>query len=262
MDSSREFEEINLTGHTIRYFDQLDSTNAYLEKEAVSDNLPNGFTVVADFQKSGKGQRGSTWYSEQNKNLLFSILYIPKNMKADSQFYLSKALCISILRTLRKWINKSSIQIKWPNDVLVNQRKIAGTLIQCNLKGFDVQHVIIGIGLNVNQVDFGPIKQATSIFKETGLELGKKRILADFFNHYDQNIKLLEESNYSALDDDYHQHLFGFKTWQILAGKKGEFRGRIMEVSSDGKLVVENELGIISRFAITEVSQALTPPIG
>ena len=138
----------------ITHFNNIDSTNSYLQNlldkgEDVADNV-----VVTDFQTSGKGQGRNIWQSEDGKNLLFSIALDMSFLKAEDQFLLTQMVSVAMINVLKKYLPEENLFIKWPNDIYFNDRKIAGILIKNEIKGVMLGTSIIGIGLNVNQTSF------------------------------------------------------------------------------------------------------------
>jgi len=133
--------------------DAIDSTNSYLKKLATNGTINSYTVVVAKHQTAGRGQMGTLWVSEANKNLTFSFLIKFNSFKSTSQFYLSMAVSLGVLLAVNAVV-KSSFFIKWPNDILADKDKVAGILIENTLRGNFIKQSVIGIGLNVNQKNF------------------------------------------------------------------------------------------------------------
>lgn len=165
----------------ITRFKNIDSTNSYLQNlldkgEDVIDNI-----VVTDFQTSGKGQGKNVWQSEDGKNLLFSIALDMSFLKAEDQFILTQIVSVAMINVLKNYIPEDSLFIKWPNDIYFNNMKIAGILINNEIKGMMMGTSIIGIGLNVNQESFdetlpNPISMKMITGKDYDLEILLKEI--------------------------------------------------------------------------------------
>ena len=152
----------DIIGKNQFYFSSIYSTNNWLLDMLKTDELPNGLIVSAGFQESGRGMVNTVWESERNQNVLLSLLL--KNLPIDvsDQFVLNKAVAIGVLNYLKSV--GIAAEIKWPNDIVVNHNKIAGTLIQNTLIGKRIKNTVVGIGLNVNQTFFSDFKRkATSI---------------------------------------------------------------------------------------------------
>ncbi len=131
----------------IKWYTSIDSTNAQAVRE--SHNAPEGCVWIAEYQTNGRGQRGNVWESSAGKNLTFSLLLKPVFLNPTQQFTISEVISVGICKYL---INKGlNPKIKWPNDIYWKDKKISGTLIECDLKGKSISRCVIGTGLNVNQ---------------------------------------------------------------------------------------------------------------
>ena len=142
------------------HFDEIDSTNTYLKNHY--QKLDNLTFVSTDYQSQGKGRNDRTWWSKKGENLMFSLLI--KDQKMQDMFpYLSMATAVEVAKILEKH-GLTNVSVKWPNDVIVNDKKICGIL----LEGKVPDYIVIGVGLNVNQKDFPNDlrRPATSIAKE------------------------------------------------------------------------------------------------
>ena len=140
-----------LTDKNIIVFNELDSTNNYAN-QLVKEKAAQGTVVLAHYQESGRGQVGNFWESERDKNLLFSVILYPGFLEAGKQFYISKAVSLALADLLKEQLN--DVKIKWPNDIYVGEKKIAGILIENTVKGITLDSSIVGVGLNVNQERF------------------------------------------------------------------------------------------------------------
>ena len=144
-------------GNSVIHLTSVDSTNKYAATLLRKENIPEGTVILADVQTHGKGQGGNTWLSDKDLNLLFSLILKPDFLPAYKQFYLSMSIasgihdCMADLG-IRSWI-------KWPNDILIQDKKVAGILIENTIQFQNIQTSIVGIGLNVNQVTFQVIFQ-------------------------------------------------------------------------------------------------------
>ena len=185
----------------------VDSTNNYIANLISSGEIQPNTAVLAEQQLNGKGQRAAVWESEGGKNLTASLYMQPK------QLLISNAFCLSMLvaTTLCRYVRNLGIdaQIKWPNDLLVNKKKIAGILIENQLQGEFVHSSIIGIGLNVNQTNFS-LPQATSIINETGKNLNIQEVGIDLFTQLSEALTL-RPFDFQEISSEYYTHLFGYR---------------------------------------------------
>lgn len=188
----------NFIGRNFIYTESIDSTNVYLETNF--KNLRNGTVILSEFQTSGKGRFKRSWQSDKGKNLTFSILLkekLPENINfVNLAASLSVATAIENLFQLRT-------ELKWPNDILVNRKKVSGILITSSLKGSDVEKLILGIGINVNQTKFeNDYKiRPTSIKFESKKEVNRERLLSDVLNVFEETLNELRKNPKVILED-------------------------------------------------------------
>ena len=167
---------MNFIGKTHIIKATLESTNSFLKQIIHSKEVKNGTIVSTKHQTTGRGQRNNVWESERNKNILMSFVFFPNNIPAENQFIISKAVSLSILDLLLKY--KKNVKIKWPNDIYIDDKKIAGILIENSLRGSEISNSIIGIGLNINQTFFSnKLPNPTSLKLETNKNYKTEEIL-------------------------------------------------------------------------------------
>lgn len=232
------------------------STSNYLYELSNSEQLDEFTTVVANYQTSGKGQRGNSWESEADKNLLFSFILYPEFLEIKKQFMLSKAIAIAIQETLEQYIG--SISIKWPNDIYWFDKKICGTLIENDLQGSCIKKSIIGIGINVNQdVFYSSAPNPISLRNITGIShdipLLLRRIIEKFSGYY----HILKQGNEERINELYHQSLYRKKGFHGYQDINGYFEAQIIEVLPEGLLVLEDKEGKLRRYMFKEVAAVL-----
>lgn len=138
----------------IIHLEEVDSTNSYAENLLKTKSVEEGTIIVAEKQTAGKGQGDHVWLSEPGKNLTFTLILHPEFIKAEDQFTINMMVALGIVDFLKNLIPKEDFKIKWPNDIYWNQRKLGGVLINHFISGSKLEHTIVGIGLNVNQVEF------------------------------------------------------------------------------------------------------------
>ena len=156
-------------------FDTINSTNDFLKSYSKTTDLPDFFYVYTDFQESGRGQGSNVWQSVCCKNVLMSVFLRP-GFELKEQAILSRIIALSIIKVLQKF-NIHGLQIKLPNDIMADRKKIAGILIENQIAQNRWKSSIIGIGLNVNQTDFVNLPEATSVKKITGVEFEPEMIV-------------------------------------------------------------------------------------
>ena len=233
--------------NNIIHFKDVESTNLLALSMIKENTTPLPFVITTDFQTSGKGQLSNKWESENGKNLLISIA-IKTDIKIENQFILNVISSLSILDLLED-LNLENLSVKWPNDILVGKRKIAGILIQNKLFSDTIKSTVIGIGLNINQSNFTTFKrEATSIKNENTTNLSLSEI----------SDRLLEflEFRFAKSDNENWKDYFGklylkdkVAPFEI-EGKKQ--MGIIRKVDKTGELVLETE-DSIRNFQMKEI---------
>lgn len=240
--------------YNLIHLESVNSTNLHASALLSEKKINSACIIVSDFQTSGRGQGSNSWKSDPGMNLLLSLVVFPSNFKADEQFYLSKATSISVRELVAKKAGSPQIKIKWPNDVLSGNKKIAGILIENTIEGNDIRHSIIGVGINVNQIIFPefPIR-ATSIkniiLKETSLHL----LLEEFTNIFDYWYDHLEDRDFNQIDTCYYRYLFGFQKTLTYNCGGTTFNARIVDVEKSGRLVLQMSDRKIRKFGFKEV---------
>ncbi|MEY4955579.1 MAG: Biotin--[acetyl-CoA-carboxylase] ligase [Bacteroidota bacterium] len=239
--------------------DHCDSTNALGFQEALSGDFEEGFAWIAGHQSAGKGQRGNQWHAQPNQNLLVSFLLKPNHELLQAQFYLSKAIANGILIGLQQWASDNlgeslPLEIKWPNDIYLDGKKLGGILIESNFQAGKWAFSIVGIGLNINQLDFEGLR-ATSLRQWT--QNPQTIDIADIYNHVAHGIENQYEAftrkAYTFIDSTYHETLFRKEAWHSFEDKNGIFEGKIVRVNEQGLVEIERNLGTES-YDIKELS--------
>ncbi len=224
----------------ITQLESVDSTSNYVATAFNEGKLGHGSVILADNQTSGRGQRESTWHSEGGLNLLFSFLLIPDNMSASEGQSLMHCTTLALVELLRSFDLQA--QVKWPNDIYVGHRKIAGILIENQLSGSRISRSIIGVGLNINQSEFGELN-ATSLYLEIGKYVDVKEVLLRFLNHFNTQWLAFRAHEVSQLKSKYCSLLLGLNQTRTFEDVNGDFSGVIRGVDELGRLQVETAQG-------------------
>lgn len=172
-------------GRNIIFFDEIDSTQIQAKKFA-ENCVTNGTIVLTENQTSGLGTHGRKWYSEKNKNIAFTIILYPE-CELQKLKNLTKDIAKCVVEALNR-ICKIKTDIKEPNDIMLNGKKMGGILTQIITKGENIRYLLIGIGINVNSKSF-PLdleKIATSLKQQTKKEFCKEKIIAEFCNIFEE----------------------------------------------------------------------------
>lgn len=222
----------------------IDSTNDFLKDLKRNNDIENYTVVVANNQYDGKGQRGNSWETESNKNLTFSMFIDNFSLATTSPFLLNNIISVSIVEVLKTY-NIPKIQIKWPNDILIGNKKIAGILIENSWQNNHSFFSIIGIGLNVNQCIFENLPKASSLALVLKKELDKTILLKKICNKIKENITFCTTKNSYSFIENYHSYLFkkGIPSVFINTATNEPFQGIIQGVTNFGelKILLENE---------------------
>ena len=218
-----------------------DSTNNYLKQLILERTMDDFSVVVANHQTNGRGQRGSSWLSEKDKNLTFSVLKRNISIVANQQFLLNILVSLSIVKTLEGF-NIPKLAIKWPNDILSDHHKISGILIENLIKNKQIEYAIIGIGLNVNQVKFEGLSKVSSLKNIMPLAVDKDELLKKIIDKLKMYFKLYSENGSGFLNSEYESYLFRKdKPSTFISHDNNLFTGIIRGVSTSGKLCVQME---------------------
>ena len=242
---------INRIGHEIISLKQCSSTNEYASQLIKKNNVSNGLVVKTDYQYEGKGHSGSKWESNKKENLIFSIILLPEDFIVDWHFYLSKFVSVAICKCLRKYI--SNTYIKWPNDIICDNKKICGILIENTIEKKLVKSSVIGIGLNINQNEFSEDVKATSLSLEIGHNIDADIFFNELLNLLNDEFDKLSENNFNDVDNDYITMLFWMNTWNNFRKDGKIFKGKITGISDYGELLIENITGETLKIGFKEV---------
>lgn len=245
---------------TKRYhFENIDSTNKKARELALG-GCPHGTLISADTQWSGVGRRGRNWCSEKGVGVYMSMLLRPK-VEADKAHMLTlvaamavqKAICI--LQNQSKRIKDAEIspnanfaetkpRIKWPNDIVLNKKKICGILTEMNLNGKEIDFVIVGIGINVNN-NFFPeeISQAaSSLSLELGRDIEKEQLITEVWKQFGVYYgQFLETSDVSLFQKEYEEALVNKEEKVKVLDPLGEYVGTARGITNTGELIVDTE---------------------
>lgn len=246
--------ETDWAGKTLHFFKETGSTNNDCRRYLEEGN-PHGTLVVADSQNMGKGRRGRGWISPPGTTISMSIGLKPA-FSPDKASMLTLVMALAVQKAVSQ-IAGVTAMIKWPNDIVVNKKKVCGILTEMNAQPDYIEYVIIGVGINVNQTSFDQeiANTASSLLVETGEEQSRSEIVAKTMDYFEQYYEIFEKTcDLSALLEDYNEVLVNRDAKVRVLDPKGEFDGIARGINEAGELMVETEDGQMTNVYAGEVS--------
>jgi len=235
-------------GEPLLEFEVLESTNKTAADLLAHGKAAHGTVILAHAQRDGRGQRGRSWHSAPGLDLTFTIVAKPAGLKADAQFAISKVAALAVHDAVRSRI-QGDARIKWPNDILIDRRKVAGILIKNELVGDLVLGSLIGIGINVNNVVLAEDLVATSLALEAGTPLDRVALLGDVldrFGHW--------WSKWQAAPEDglvsYTDRLWTRGRWAPMVLDGEPLEARALDVDQLGRLLIEKADGTVQAYGL------------
>ena len=232
--------------------DATNSTNDFLKNLARHQNLENFTIVSTKKQTDGRGQMGAKWESEEGKNITISILAKDIIFDITHIYNLNIVVAISVLDVLKSY-HIPQLSIKWPNDIMSGSKKMGGILIENSIKSAIEIESIVGIGINVNQRDFGNLPTATSMHLESNTEFDLDDIICKIDTEIRKNCTRIKQDQQAIFWQLYHQNLFKINVPMLFEdANNNQFTGIIKNVSQFGKLEVLQNNQIVS-YSIKEI---------
>ena len=247
----------NWAGRTLHYFDETGSTNIDAKRYA-EEGEPHGTTVVANMQSAGRGRRGRLWQSPAGSAIYMTIMLKPQFIP-DKASMLTLVMALSVADAIVEATGLSA-GIKWPNDIVVNKKKVCGILTEMNVELDYIQYVVIGVGINVNNnspEEFPEeIRQtATSLKIEAGMQISRAALLERVLAHFEKNYDIFTKTlDLSALMEAYDARLLNLNAEVRVLDPKGEYTGIARGINPTGELLVEKENGEVVPVYAGEVS--------
>lgn len=227
-----------LVGHKIIHLERVDSTNNYTAKVFKSGDIHSGTVIMADIQTNGRGQRNNNWQSAQFENITMSFPLVLSQLKNTPIITLNYAIGLALKEFLSYYTN--NISLKWPNDVMVNDKKIAGILIESFYTGGHLKSSIIGIGVNINQSNI-VIPNSTSLGIETDKKYQPKLLVFELIKTLNKQLEQLALGNFSTLKSQFDAILWKKdiqrKFKNLITDEK--FDGIIKSTDINGDIIIE-----------------------
>ena len=231
----------------------IDSTNSYLINLGKKEVLEDSTIVVTINQKKGRGQLASSWQSTTHKSLTFSVFKRFEDLPVQRMSVINFAVSIAIYKVLKK-ISLPNTTIKWPNDIMSHSKKVAGILIENQIKKGKIISSVIGVGLNVNEEKFNNLSQATSILLATGIKHNLDELLLTISKAILEELEKAEKGEFQPLKAAYENSLFRKNKITVFENSLGDrFNGIIKGVTDLGEIVIENEEEILNNYYSKEL---------
>ena len=241
-------------GHPVSFYETINSTNLRAKLDA-DNGAPEGALVVADMQTAGRGRRGRTWSSPAGLNVYFTLILKPRYVP-DKASMVTLVMALAVAEGIRETCGVEA-GIKWPNDIVVNGKKVCGILTEMSVEKDFIHHVVIGVGINVGLQEFAPelADTATSLQAECGRKVPKAALVANIMKAFEKYYESFrEKTDLSDLVDSYNKMLVNRgKTVRVL-DPKGEYSGVAEGINELGELLVELPDGHVENVYAGEVS--------
>jgi BirA family transcriptional regulator, biotin operon repressor / biotin---[acetyl-CoA-carboxylase] ligase len=218
----------------------VDSTNNYLQTLLDNNPLEDGTVVVSMEQTQGRGQRGNTWQSLPGDGLYASILFLPKHFSVENQYYLNKAIACGTAKYVSSKVD-DDVKIKWPNDILIGDRKVGGILIENSIRGNHLSSVIAGIGINLNQLDFDFNfgTNATSLRIISNKRYSPENEISELFKEIWTDYQRLLMKEFESVNEEYRILLYKNGEEAKFKADQEVFKGILLDVDDEGAALVE-----------------------
>ncbi len=241
-------------GSNLQFYDVTDSTNQQA-MAAVEKGAPHGTLMVADQQTAGRGRRGRSWQSPAGSNIYFSLVLRP-DFEADKASMLTLVMAHSVSRAIALETGLDC-KIKWPNDIVVNGRKVCGILTEMGFGKDGGYFVVAGVGINVKAQEFAPelAHKATTLEQESGNPVSRSRLLAEVMRKFEEDYETFSATqSLAGLMDSYNHMLINRNVMVRVLDPKGEFDAKALGITEMGELLVETADGTVEKVYAGEVS--------
>jgi len=233
-------------GRPIHYFASIDTTMRRAA-ELAEQGEPEGAVVVAEEQTAGRGRLGRSWASPAGSGLYLSLVLRPRIAAADAPA-LTLALGLAVGRAVHR-LAGIACDLRWPNDVLIGERKCAGILSEMAAEGAQVRYVIAGIGVNVNQAEFPPhlAATATSLRQQTGAEYSREALLAEILAEVDRYLAVLVDRGPAAIVELFTRaSSYAAGRRVVVSSGSGDVRGVTAGLTPAGVLLLRHDDGTVT----------------
>lgn len=243
----------DIIGRNVVYLDETDSTNEHAKR--IAPESPHGTLVAADCQVSGKGRLGRSWSSPHGESVYMTLI-LKENIIPENASMLTIIAALAVLNALKAKTDK--VLIKWPNDIVINGKKVCGILTEMKTLSDKTQYVVVGIGVNVNNETFSENidKVATSLFRETVKKYDRAEIISLIAKEFEGYYNIFTKcGDLSELLPDYNFNLVNMNNEVEIVAKEGTYRAYSAGIDERGRLIVKRQdTGVTEKIVSGEVS--------
>lgn len=237
-----------MTAAPVIELDTIDSTNNYAMQLIDADTAQPGLTVLANEQSQGKGQRGRQWQAPAGDNVLMSIVLAP-DRTPDQQFAFLTAVAVAVADVLLDAWEHWDVRIKWPNDIIVNDKKAGGILIENVWRDGSWAYSVVGIGLNVLQYELPPsLPHATSLRIASGRAFAVRDVAMELRRRVIEYTSMSKQEEERLLFERYNDYLFRRRQLQRFSVAGEVWRATVTMVTRTGLLELQHEDGSLQRY--------------
>jgi BirA family biotin operon repressor/biotin-[acetyl-CoA-carboxylase] ligase len=248
---------LSIFSSQIHYLTTIDSTNA-LAKKLADQGAPEGTLVITEEQTAGRGRRGRAWVSPAGANLLFSVLLRPP-LEGDRIFVLTMVLALAGVKALREVAGVRAM-IKWPNDLYVGTKKLAGILTEFSVRGKKIDWTVLGMGMNVSwrpEAPKGSGAPATSLLEERGQRVSRNDLLSEILTGFEALYRDVVHGSMQALYEKWNQNCLVLGKAVVIESDTGRIEGKALRIDDGGALIIEDAGGSEQRILTGDVSLRL-----
>lgn len=239
-------------GQSVCYFDELESTSTYLKK-LPHEEIAHGLICIADHQSKGRGQYERDWESEKGKSLTFTIAFLPTN---STRFHILTLACAKAGVDQFSAYTDKCVNIKWPNDILIDGKKVGGLLTETTFNGNRLERLLVGIGLNINQETFSDSisDKATSLRQVLGKTVQREQFLCEYLSRIEYEYGRWHKKNPDLLKE-INQKIKGYGCWirLLVDGEERKEKSKLLGINEEGELVVINDDGGIETYSYEQI---------
>lgn len=235
-------------GEPLLQYEALESTNKTAADLLDGHKAAHGTVILAHAQHDGRGQRGRSWLSQAGQDLTFTVVTKPRALRADAQFAISKVAALAVHDAVRTRV-QGDVRVKWPNDVLIDRRKVAGILIKNEIVGELVVSSLVGVGINVNSGGFPDELVATSLAMEAGAPTDRMALLRDVLDRFGHWWAKWESAPEEGLVS-YTDRLWTRGRWADMLLDGQPIKARALDVDPYGRLLIERSDGTVEALGL------------